>query len=105
MLFISGMRDGVRDRPLSGVSIPGDHGEKKYLLVCKDARCSTAIVYIYDRIFFLRDVTFQNRVFTASGTFGYGDEMTDLIDVSAIGRSSQNHSPKTTRRQSAAPCY
>lgn len=35
--------------------------------------------------FVLRNVTFQNRVFTASGTFGYGDEMTDLVDVSAIG--------------------
>ena len=35
--------------------------------------------------FVLRDVTFQNRVLTASGTFGYGDEVTDLVDVSAIG--------------------
>lgn len=35
--------------------------------------------------FSLRDVTFQNRVFTASGTFGYGDEVVDLVDVDRIG--------------------
>jgi dihydroorotate dehydrogenase (NAD+) catalytic subunit len=30
-------------------------------------------------------VEFKNRVFTASGTFGYGDEVRDLIDVSTLG--------------------
>jgi dihydroorotate dehydrogenase (NAD+) catalytic subunit len=35
--------------------------------------------------FTLRGVTFQNRVFTASGTFGYGDETPDLVDVSKLG--------------------
>jgi dihydroorotate dehydrogenase (NAD+) catalytic subunit len=35
--------------------------------------------------FTLRGVTFQNRIFTASGTFGYGDETPDLVDVSKLG--------------------
>ena len=35
--------------------------------------------------FQLRDVTFQNRVFVASGTFGYGSEITDLIDPNQLG--------------------
>lgn len=33
----------------------------------------------------LRGVEFKNRVFVASGTFGYGDECLDLIDPSTIG--------------------
>ncbi len=35
--------------------------------------------------FTLRGVTFRNRVFTASGTFGYGDESTGLVDVNKLG--------------------
>jgi dihydroorotate dehydrogenase (NAD+) catalytic subunit len=35
--------------------------------------------------FQLRDVTFQNRVFVASGTFGYGHEIRDLIDPNQLG--------------------
>ncbi|MGE5315077.1 MAG: dihydroorotate dehydrogenase [Acidobacteriota bacterium] len=35
--------------------------------------------------FTLRGVTFQNRVLTASGTFGYGDERPDLVDVNKLG--------------------
>jgi dihydroorotate dehydrogenase (NAD+) catalytic subunit len=35
--------------------------------------------------FTLSGVEFKNRVFTASGTFGYGDEVRDLTDVSALG--------------------
>jgi dihydroorotate dehydrogenase (NAD+) catalytic subunit len=34
--------------------------------------------------FTLRGVEFKNRVFVASGTFGYGDEVTDLVDVSRL---------------------
>jgi len=30
-------------------------------------------------------VTFKNPVLTASGTFGYGDEISNLIDVSSLG--------------------
>jgi dihydroorotate dehydrogenase (NAD+) catalytic subunit len=33
----------------------------------------------------LAGVEFKNRVFVASGTFGYGDEVTDLVDGSMIG--------------------
>jgi dihydroorotate dehydrogenase (NAD+) catalytic subunit len=33
----------------------------------------------------LGGVEFKNRVFVASGTFGYGDEVTDLVDGSMIG--------------------
>jgi dihydroorotate dehydrogenase (NAD+) catalytic subunit len=35
--------------------------------------------------FTLRGVEFRNRVFTASGTFGYGDELRDLVDASTLG--------------------
>jgi dihydroorotate dehydrogenase (NAD+) catalytic subunit len=35
--------------------------------------------------FSIRSVEFKNRVFVASGTFGYGDEIRDLIDVSRLG--------------------
>ncbi len=35
--------------------------------------------------FRLRDVEFQNRVFVASGTFGYGNEIRDLIDPDQLG--------------------
>jgi dihydroorotate dehydrogenase (NAD+) catalytic subunit len=35
--------------------------------------------------FALRGVEFKNRVFVASGTFGYGDEVHDLVDVSCLG--------------------
>ena len=34
--------------------------------------------------FTLRGVEFKNRVFVASGTFGYGDEVSDLVDVSRL---------------------
>ncbi len=33
----------------------------------------------------IRNVEFRNRVFVASGTFGYGDEVKDLVDVSQLG--------------------
>ncbi len=33
----------------------------------------------------LRGVEFKNRVFTASGTFGYGDEVSELCNVGALG--------------------
>ena len=35
--------------------------------------------------FTLRGVEFKNRVFVASGTFGYGDEIRTLVDVSRLG--------------------
>jgi dihydroorotate dehydrogenase (NAD+) catalytic subunit len=35
--------------------------------------------------FTLRGVEFKNRVFVASGTFGYGDEVRTLVDVSQLG--------------------
>lgn len=35
--------------------------------------------------FSLRDVRFRNRVFVASGTFGYGDELTELVDLDGLG--------------------
>ena len=33
----------------------------------------------------LGDVSFKNPVFVASGTFGYGTETNDLVDVSQLG--------------------
>ncbi|HAL55769.1 MAG TPA: dihydroorotate dehydrogenase [Bacteroidetes bacterium] len=35
--------------------------------------------------FSIRGVEFKNRVLVASGTFGYGDEVKDLVDVSKLG--------------------
>ncbi len=35
--------------------------------------------------FSLRDVRFNNRVFVASGTFGYGDEVAELVDFHHLG--------------------
>lgn len=35
--------------------------------------------------FAIRGVEFKNRVFVASGTFGYGDEIHDLVDVNRLG--------------------
>lgn len=35
--------------------------------------------------FTLRGVEFKNRVFVASGTFGYGDEINALVDVNKLG--------------------
>jgi dihydroorotate dehydrogenase (NAD+) catalytic subunit len=35
--------------------------------------------------FTIRDVEFKNRVFVASGTFGYGDEMNSLVDINQLG--------------------
>jgi len=35
--------------------------------------------------FTLRGVEFKNRVFVASGTFGYGNEIRDLVDVNRLG--------------------
>lgn len=35
--------------------------------------------------FSLRGVTFKNRVLVASGTFGYGDEVPDLVDIAQLG--------------------
>ncbi|PIU45373.1 MAG: dihydroorotate dehydrogenase [Ignavibacteriales bacterium CG07_land_8_20_14_0_80_59_12] len=38
-----------------------------------------------DQTFTLGGVRFQNRVFVASGTFGYGDEVLDLSEVGKLG--------------------
>jgi dihydroorotate dehydrogenase (NAD+) catalytic subunit len=35
--------------------------------------------------FTLRGVKFKNRIFVASGTFGYGDEVRTLVDVNRLG--------------------
>jgi len=35
--------------------------------------------------FSIRGVEFRNRVLVASGTFGYGDEVRDLVDVNELG--------------------
>src|SRR5512135_2180839 len=35
--------------------------------------------------FKIRNVEFKNRVFVASGTFGYGDEVRGFADVSRLG--------------------
>ncbi|MBI2619133.1 MAG: dihydroorotate dehydrogenase [Ignavibacteriales bacterium] len=35
--------------------------------------------------FSLRGVEFKNRVLVASGTFGYGDEVKDLVDLNKLG--------------------
>jgi dihydroorotate dehydrogenase (NAD+) catalytic subunit len=35
--------------------------------------------------FNIRSVEFKNRVLVASGTFGYGDEVKDLVDVNELG--------------------
>lgn len=35
--------------------------------------------------FHLGEVHCKNRVFVASGTFGYGDECTDLVDIARLG--------------------
>ncbi len=35
--------------------------------------------------FILRKVEFKNRILVASGTFGYGDEVSDLVDISKLG--------------------
>jgi len=35
--------------------------------------------------FALRGVEFKNRVLVASGTFGYGDEVSDLVEVGLLG--------------------
>jgi dihydroorotate dehydrogenase (NAD+) catalytic subunit len=35
--------------------------------------------------FTLRNVEFKNRILVASGTFGYGDEVPDLVDISKLG--------------------
>ncbi|MDD8019543.1 MAG: dihydroorotate dehydrogenase, partial [Bacteroidota bacterium] len=35
--------------------------------------------------FKLRDVEFKNRILVASGTFGYGDEVLDLVEINKLG--------------------
>ncbi len=35
--------------------------------------------------FRLGEVKFKNRVLVASGTFGYGDDLKDLIDINKLG--------------------
>ncbi len=35
--------------------------------------------------FIIRNVEFTNRVFVASGTFGYGDEVKDFVEVQKLG--------------------
>jgi len=35
--------------------------------------------------FVLRDVRFNNRIFVASGTFGYGDEVAELVELDRLG--------------------
>jgi len=41
--------------------------------------------FIMKTSFTLRNTVFKNRVFVASGTFGYGDECLDIVRVSALG--------------------
>ena len=36
--------------------------------------------------FSIGDLHFKNPVLTASGTFGYGSEFDDFLDVSRLGR-------------------
>jgi len=38
-----------------------------------------------DQSFTLRKARFNNRVFVASGTFGYGNEVPDLVDIDKLG--------------------
>ena len=38
-----------------------------------------------NEVFLLRDVRFNNRIFVASGTFGYGDEVARMIELSRLG--------------------
>ena len=33
----------------------------------------------------INDITFKNPVMVASGTFGYGDEVDELVDISKFG--------------------
>ena len=33
----------------------------------------------------IKDVSFKSPIMVASGTFGYGDEVKDLVDISKIG--------------------
>lgn len=52
--------------------------------------CDTIIGVVWDNDFMkesftLRNVTFKNRVLVASGTFGYGDEVPDLVDIDKLG--------------------
>lgn len=35
--------------------------------------------------FKIREVEFKNRVFVASGTFGYGNEINELVDINQLG--------------------
>jgi dihydroorotate dehydrogenase (NAD+) catalytic subunit len=35
--------------------------------------------------FTFRNVTFKNRILVASGTFGYGDEVPDLVNIAGLG--------------------
>jgi dihydroorotate dehydrogenase (NAD+) catalytic subunit len=35
--------------------------------------------------FSLRNVRFNNRIFVASGTFGYGDEVSELVELNTLG--------------------
>ncbi len=35
--------------------------------------------------FSLRNFRFNNRFFVASGTFGYGDEVTELLELDRLG--------------------
>ncbi len=36
-------------------------------------------------LFKIRDIEFRGRILVASGTFGYGDECTDLVDINKLG--------------------
>ena len=33
----------------------------------------------------IKDIVFKSPIMVASGTFGYGDEVKDLVDISKIG--------------------
>lgn len=35
--------------------------------------------------FSLKNVRFNNRIFVASGTFGYGDEVAELVELGGLG--------------------
>ncbi len=38
-----------------------------------------------NEIYSLRGVSFNNRIFVASGTFGYGDEVAELVELKRLG--------------------
>jgi len=47
--------------------------------------CVLVVNIFMKESFKLRNVEFKNRILVASGTFGYGDEVPDLVDISKLG--------------------